>query len=96
MTFMCPACRNTIRHSETEAIPRTDVIYRCAICRLELVVDAARDVMIVAPFPTHEDDVARKAKPTSTLMGRTQAAEDRDRNRNRAAVAKTRKRARPR
>jgi hypothetical protein len=94
MTFMCPACRNTIRHSETEAIPRTDVIYRCAICRLELVVDAGRDVMTVAPFPTHEDDVASKAKGTSTLMGRTQAAADRDRNR--AAVAKTRKRARSR
>jgi hypothetical protein len=75
-----------------EAIPRPDVIYRCPICRLELVVDAARDVMIVAPFPTHEDDVARRAKTTSMLIGRPQEAADRDRNR--AAVAKTRKRER--
>lgn len=92
MTFMCPACRNSIRHSEMEAIPRRDVIYRCPICRLELMVDAARDVMVVAPFPTHEDDVACKAKTTSRSIARPQQAADRDRNR--AVVAKARKRQR--
>ena len=92
MTFMCPACRNSIRHSEMEAIPRPDVIYRCPICRLELVVDTARDVMVVAPFPTHEEDVATQAKTTTRLMARPQEAADRDRSR--VAVAKTRRRQR--
>jgi len=94
MTLKCPACRNIIRHSQAEVMPRPDVIYRCPICRLELMVDAERETMIVAPLPTREDDVVGNATATGTPVGRTQDASDRDRNRE--AVAKPRKRERSR
>lgn len=51
MTWNCPACRTTIQHNEE---PRPGVIYRCPICRLELVVDTDHDKLTLAPFPTEE------------------------------------------
>jgi hypothetical protein len=49
MTWTCPACRTTIQH--TEETPRPDIVYRCHICRLELVADAERDRLTLAPLP---------------------------------------------
>ena len=39
MSWTCPACQNTIAHSEVEVAPRSGITYRCPICRLELIVD---------------------------------------------------------
>jgi hypothetical protein len=50
MPWRCPACQTHIRHSETEATPRLGVIYRCHICRLELVIDDATQRLRVRPF----------------------------------------------
>ena len=50
MPWRCPACQTHIRHSETEATPRIGVIYRCHICRLELVVDDETQKLTVRPF----------------------------------------------
>ena len=40
-------------------MPRLGAYYRCHICRLELVMDAATNQLIVPPF-----DQAADAKPT--------------------------------
>jgi hypothetical protein len=39
MSWQCPVCQNSIRHSELDQSPRLGVSYRCHICRLELTVD---------------------------------------------------------
>ena len=44
-----------IRHSETEAMPRPDVRYRCPVCRLELVLDRATKNLTVAPLDSSPD-----------------------------------------
>ena len=39
MPWTCPACSLAIRHAERESAPRPGVIYRCHICRFELILD---------------------------------------------------------
>jgi hypothetical protein len=51
MPWRCPACQTQIRQGENEAAPRLGVVYRCHICRLELVVDYATQKLTVRPFP---------------------------------------------
>jgi hypothetical protein len=50
MPWRCPGCRLPIHHIENEARPRPGIVYRCHICRLELVVDETTAKMIVAPL----------------------------------------------
>jgi rubredoxin len=49
MSWKCPACGSLIQHHE-EA-PRPNVVYRCNVCRLELVVDPETGKMTLAPLP---------------------------------------------
>lgn len=49
MAWTCPACDSTVHH--TEDAPRPGIIYRCPVCRLELVTDPASGKMTVAPMP---------------------------------------------
>jgi hypothetical protein len=52
MTWKCPACQTTIRR-DNEATPILGVIYRCHICRLELVMDELQPgKMTLAPMPS--------------------------------------------
>jgi len=51
MPWTCPACSAQIRHNANEASPRVDVVYRCAVCRLELVYDTETGKMKIAPMP---------------------------------------------
>ena len=51
MPWRCPACHLPIHHNELEPKPRTGAVYRCHICRLELMLDAATDRLAVAPLP---------------------------------------------
>jgi hypothetical protein len=39
-----------IRHNDAEPAPRPRVIYRCPVCRLELVVDESTNKLTVAPL----------------------------------------------
>jgi hypothetical protein len=61
MPWRCPACETQIRHSATEAEPRLGVVYRCNVCRLELVMDDVTQKLAVPPFP--DESVA--ARPAS-------------------------------
>ena len=65
MPWKCPACRLAIQH-EAEIAPRPGVIYRCHICRLELVVDARDQVLVLAPMPgDNQPPAGRSDKPTN-------------------------------
>ena len=73
MPWTCPACRLAIRHSEHDDTPRTGVIYRCHVCRLELVVDITEGKMTLAPFrPSTEDHPveSRRADPAGERHSR--------------------------
>jgi hypothetical protein len=57
LSWKCPACQTAIRHEGDEPRPRR--VYRCHVCRLELVLDEKAQTMIVAPL-----DDPPPAKPT--------------------------------
>ena len=50
MPWKCPACSAQIQHARSEDTPRRGAIYRCHICRLELVVDPSTRKLKVALF----------------------------------------------
>jgi hypothetical protein len=47
--WKCPACQTVIRVDGDG--PQANRIYRCSVCRLELIVDEERQKLIVAPLP---------------------------------------------
>jgi hypothetical protein len=49
MPGKCPACQTQIRHEGP--LPEVECIYRCHVCRLELVRDVNTGGLIVAPRP---------------------------------------------
>jgi hypothetical protein len=63
MPWRCPACETNIRRSEAEAAPRSGVIYRCHVCRLELLFDADTQRLAVRPFPDPEPERKPSRKP---------------------------------
>jgi hypothetical protein len=51
MPWTCPACSQIIRHDYDAADePRPNVIYRCHICRLELIFDPETKKLVLAPM----------------------------------------------
>jgi predicted RNA-binding Zn-ribbon protein involved in translation (DUF1610 family) len=48
----CPACQTTIRHDGEAPAPAR--VYRCNVCRLELVEDTKTDRLVLAPFQPTE------------------------------------------
>ena len=54
MPWQCPACSTFIRPELKKAgheTPRQGYIYRCSICRLDLVLNDQGTQMVVAPLP---------------------------------------------
>jgi hypothetical protein len=62
MPWSCPACRTPIHHAPLEDRPRANALYRCHICRLELVVDPDTGRLRIAPM--RDDDVDAKLRRT--------------------------------
>jgi hypothetical protein len=57
MPWRCPACSTPIRRELTAAgheDPQPNRVYRCGICRLELVLGDDGKRMIVAPLGTQD------------------------------------------
>ena len=50
MAWRCPACSIQIRHSETEERPRPHAVYRCNVCRLELMLNEETGNLDVTPW----------------------------------------------
>jgi hypothetical protein len=55
MPWHCPACQEQIRHAH-EIQPSVGVVYRCHICRLELVLDAKANQLIVRDLRNAEGE----------------------------------------
>ena len=52
MPWRCPACETPVRHGERDTDgPRPGQVYRCHVCRLELVLDTTTKKLTVTPFP---------------------------------------------
>jgi hypothetical protein len=49
MPWKCPACQTQIAHDGDMPQPRR--VYRCHVCRLELVLDETLHRLTVAPMP---------------------------------------------
>lgn len=66
MPWRCPACQLPIEHGLGEMLPRSGIVYRCHICRLELIFDDTASRLIVAPFPKNlaELEGSNPPKPT--------------------------------
>jgi hypothetical protein len=56
MPWKCPVCHDPIRPSAHEDRPSPNTLYRCHICRIELVFDVNADKMIPAPIADDETD----------------------------------------
>ena len=63
MPWRCPACGSQISHHESEERPRSDNVYRCHVCRLELVLDQQIAHLVIAPIRVDEPD--QKIRRTS-------------------------------
>jgi rubredoxin len=50
MPWTCPVC--TLRLQHTTEIPQTGQVYRCPICKLNLVFDPVKGKMRPVPPPT--------------------------------------------
>jgi hypothetical protein len=61
MLWKCPACGVDIRHHDAE--PRYGVVYRCHICRLELVLEREALKLTVAPLPSAAHDADPQRSP---------------------------------
>ena len=55
MPWRCPFCSTPIDYHPADTVPRPGTVYRCSVCRLELIVDEAASRMTVAPLDTHSE-----------------------------------------
>jgi hypothetical protein len=60
MPWSCPACRTPIHHGPLETRPRSNSLYRCHICRLELVLDPETERLTIAPIRDEDLDPDRR------------------------------------
>ena len=58
MPWKCPACQTQIRHDGDT--PQLRQVYRCHICRLELVLDAETQKLTVTPLEPLRTGSVRK------------------------------------
>jgi hypothetical protein len=61
MLWKCPACNSELFHAHTDDLPHPGVVYRCCICRLELIFDPyVMTLRPAAPFPPDEKSHKRR------------------------------------
>ena len=68
MPWRCPACSTQIQHNEHEPTPRAGRIYRCSVCRLELVLDVSLQKLVVPPL---EEKQTGKKEPQRIRKAKT-------------------------
>jgi hypothetical protein len=61
MPWKCPACLTSITHTEALSRPAPDTVYRCHVCRLELVVDSRTGRLEIAPPPERRESTVQRA-----------------------------------
>jgi hypothetical protein len=50
MPWKCPNCCLAITHLPAEMTPQSDKIYRCPVCKRELIFDADKGRLVLAPI----------------------------------------------
>ena len=55
MPWRCPACTEEIRRHPGEDLPRVGIVYRCHVCRIELIFDDPTQKLVLAPFAPEND-----------------------------------------
>lgn len=63
MSWKCPACQTAITHDPAATPPLANAVYRCHVCRLELVVDPFSGKLTLAPLDSRERTEAEKKFP---------------------------------
>ena len=69
MPWKCPACQTQIRHDGPTPQPKR--LYRCHVCRLELVLDEQTNKLAVAPRPPDKDPRRRGRGHVYPMSDRT-------------------------
>jgi hypothetical protein len=59
MPWKCPACQTPIAHDPRVLRPESNAVYRCHVCRLELVIDPATERLTLAPLEPREPESPR-------------------------------------
>ena len=54
MPWKCPACQTAIAHDPAASMPSPNTVYRCHVCRLELVVDPKTNKLALAPLDARD------------------------------------------
>ncbi len=62
--WLCPACSTVIGHHSSEDRPRPGSIYRCPVCRLELVGSRDTTGFSVAPLGGEANDGGTRPRKT--------------------------------
>jgi len=62
MPWRCPACQTQIQHNDLDPRPRPKTIYRCHICRLELVLNERTGHLTVTPVIDTANDRKRSTE----------------------------------
>jgi len=61
MPWKCPACQTQIAHNGDAPEPKR--VYRCHICRLELILDETTHKLTLAPLRTADIRRATDSEP---------------------------------
>jgi hypothetical protein len=70
MPWTCPACQSAIRHDVD--VPQFGQVYRCHICRLELMTDPTTTKLTLAPLaPSLNAISAGKKRPAKAASQTT-------------------------
>jgi hypothetical protein len=65
MPWKCPACQTQIAHDGDR--PESKRVYRCHVCRLELMLDESTGRLTLAPMPLE----TKKRRKTDRESGET-------------------------
>ena len=63
MPWRCPACQTAITHDPAASMPSPHTVYRCHVCRLELVVDPSDNKLALAPLDSRDRTDPNKKFP---------------------------------
>jgi hypothetical protein len=63
MPWKCPACSEQIHHAPEQEAPQRGTVYRCHICRLELILDGPNGKLTVMPVLRDTPDTASDRAP---------------------------------
>lgn len=68
MPWKCPACTQEIQHDPTDDAPRLGVLYRCHVCRMELVRDGTSGALLASTLMSSDtaDDTGPADPSTSS------------------------------